>query len=917
MSPDTDEPATQPADAQTSGRAPGRGPAQPKQSAKPKQTMMGQFEAAKRESAGALLFFRMGDFYELFGEDAKVASRELGIALTSRSKGADAMPMAGVPVKTLDAYTLRLVTKGFKVAVCEQIGDPRTTKGIVDREIVRVVTAGTLTEEDALDARASNFLAALFVDGKHAGLAWLDVSTGRAFGAEMPVARLEDELARIAPAELLIDERLADRSPELASKLAREFGPRITHREPWRFSLDGALRTLKQQFGVATLEGFGFADDSSVLPAAGALVEYARDTQRGATGHLLRLERVDTGKHMVLDRATRATLELTATQREGRREGTLLETIDQTLTPMGGRLVREWLLSPLRDVDAILYRQRGVAELVEGPFLREDVREMLAGVLDVERLVGKVSTGRANARDLVALASSLAIVAPLRARLDQAYSKALGDLCVALDPLDPLVARVHGTLVDGPPNTLREGGLVREGVDAELDELRSIAKDGKQWMARFQEQAIERYGIPGLKVGFTSVFGYYLEVPRGQVEQVPPSFIRKQTVKNAERYITPELKEFEDKVLRAEETSRDLEYKLFMELRDAVAAEVPRILGTARALAEVDVLAGLAETAAKRRYAAPEIDNGEAIEITAGRHPVIEATQSDVTFVPNDSKLDRKRRMVGLITGPNMAGKSTYIRQTALIVLLAQIGSFVPAAAAKIGVCDRIATRLGSADDLARGASTFMVEMVEIANILNNATSRSLVLLDEVGRGTSTFDGLALAWSIVEHLHQKVRARTLFATHYHQLTSLAERLDGVYNLNVAVREWDDEIVFLHQIVEGGTDRSYGIQVARLAGVPPEVVARAKEVLKNVEHESQGLGGRVAGNSAAGAVPRTLPKGAFSPEAIHTRSGMIQLGLFGAEPTALERLLDGVDLEETTPRRALELLTELKQLRELG
>ncbi len=880
---------------------------------KPKVTMMGQLEAAKREAGEAILFFRMGDFYELFGEDAKVASRELGIALTSRAKGADALPMAGVPVKTVDSYTLRLVQKGFKVAVCEQIGDPRTTKGIVAREIVRVVTAGTLTEEDALDARSANFLAALHVDGKRAGLAWLDLSTGRAFGAEVPVARIDDELARIAPAELLVDERLADRAPDVANKLAREFGPRVTHREPWRFSLDGALRTLKQQFGVATLEGFGFEDDSVALPAAGALLEYARDTQRGATSHLLRLERVDTNRHMVLDRATRSTLELTATQREGRREGTLLDTIDATLTPMGGRLIREWLLAPLRDVEAILYRQRGIAEFVEGPFLREDVRAMLVDVLDVERLVGKVSTQRANARDLVALAASLAIVSPLRQRLDQAYSRALGELCTALDPMDDLVARVQNTLVDGPPNTLREGGLVREGVDAELDELRSIARDGKQWMARFQAQAIERYGIPGLKIGFTSVFGYYLEVPRGQIDQVPDSFVRKQTVKNAERYITPELKEFEDKVLRAEETSRDIEYRIFSELRDAVAREVPRILGVARALAEVDVIAGLAETAAKRRYVAPEVDNGESIEIIAGRHPVIEANQLDITFVPNDSRLDRKKRMVGLITGPNMAGKSTYIRQTALIVLLAQIGAFVPAASAKIGVCDRIATRLGSADDLSRGASTFMVEMVEIANILNNATSRSLVLLDEVGRGTSTFDGLALAWAIVEHLQQKVRARTLFATHYHQLTSLSERLDGVYNLNVAVREWDDEIVFLHQIVEGGTDRSYGIQVARLAGVPAEVVQRAKQVLRNVESEAHGLGGRVA-STGDGAVSRSLPRGARSPEAIHSAAGMIQLGLFEPDPTPLEALLDSIDLEDTSPRRALELLAELKALR---
>ncbi|MEM6675068.1 MAG: DNA mismatch repair protein MutS, partial [Planctomycetota bacterium] len=691
---------------------------------KPKVTMMDQFHAAKREAGDALLFFRMGDFYELFGRDAEIASRELGIALTSRAKGADALPMAGVPVKSMEPYLMRLVRAGHRVAVCEQTSDPRTTKGIVDREIVRVVTAGTITEEDELDSRESNYLASLFVDGGRAALAWIDLSTGRASASGLETARVGDELARIAPAELLAPEDLPRVAPELAEALEREIGSRITWREPWRFARDTARRVLHEQFRVKTLEGFGFEDDSLEIGAAGACVEYARETQRGSCEHLLRLERVDAGEHLVLDRATRSCLELTQTQRGARRQGSLLDTIDATLTPMGGRMMREWLLGPLRDVDAILRRQRGVAELVDGPFLREDVRTILGDVLDVERLVAKLSTGRVNARDLVALAGSLRVVGPLRAKLDAVYSQALGELREQLDPLDDVVTRIDATIVPAPPITIKDGGVVAEGISAELDELRQIAGDGKAWMARFQAEAIERYEIPGLKIGFNSVFGYYLEVPKGQTTRVPDEFVRKQTLKNAERYITPELKEFEDKVLRAEERAQDMEYEIFSALKDEVALEIPRILATARALAEVDVLAGLAQTAATHRYCAPTVDASDSITIEAGRHPVIEATQSDVTFVPNDARLDRKKRSVGIITGPNMSGKSTYIRQTALIVLLAQIGSYVPAASARVGVCDRIFTRIGSADDLSRGASTFMVEMVEIANILNNAGPR-------------------------------------------------------------------------------------------------------------------------------------------------------------------------------------------------
>ncbi len=862
---------------------------------KAKVTMMDQFKRAKREQPDALLFFRMGDFYELFGEDAKVAARELGIALTSRAKGDDALPMAGVPVKAMDGYLMRLVAKGYKVAICEQLSDPRTTKGIVDRGIVRVVTAGTITEEDALDARSSNWLASLAMGNERAGMAWVDISTGQFRVAEVPLDGVEDQCARIEPAEMLWSPTSWESEPDLTSTLIHQLGRKLSERDPWRFEKDACLRILKAHFKVATLEGFGIEDDSPVINAAGALLEYLEETQRGACDHILTLECEHPGDHLVLDRATRSTLELVATQRGARREGTLIDTIDCSLSPMGGRLMREWMLVPLRSTEAILYRQKGVAELVDNPFLRGDVRETLLEVLDIERLVAKVSTGRANARDLLGLASSIAVVKPLLGKLENVYSKILGDLCESLDPIEDQVEHVLKTLVDAPPMTIKEGGLIRDGVVQELDELRQIAGDGKAWMARFQAEEIERTGMAGLKVGFNSVFGYYLEVPRGQIDRVPETYIRKQTLKNAERYITPELKEFEEKVLRAEERSKDLECKLFTEMRESMAGEVPRILATAQAIAVVDVLAALAQVAAENRYTAPLIDNGERIKIVDGRHPVIEHALTDETFVPNDTHLNRGNKMVGLITGPNMSGKSTYIRQTALIVLLAQMGSYVPASEAAIGVVDRIFTRIGSADDLSRGASTFMVEMVEIANILNNATAKSLVVLDEVGRGTSTFDGVALAWAIVEHIHDVSRARTLFATHYHQLTDLSEPLEGVHNLSVAVREWEDEIIFLHRIVEGGTDRSYGIQVARLAGVPAALIERAKIVLGELE----GTLGHAAGKS--------------SPEAKRMVSGEMQLGLFGPEPSALEEAVKALDPENMTPMDALAKVRELKDL----
>lgn len=887
-------------------------PAKPSQSgAKPKPKsgkkggltpMMVQFNKAKKDAPGAVLFFRMGDFYELFGDDAKLASRELGLTLTARDKGTNAMPMAGVPVKAAEQYLLRLVRKGFKVAICEQLTDPRHTKGIVDRGVVRIVTPGTITEEDALDARASNFLASVFVGKRRAALAWVDLSTGRFFAAEVAPTELADELARVRPAELLWPVTLEDRW-DAAFAVRGELGPRITEREDWRFDHDGMQRALQRHFKVRTLEGYGFDEGSPVVSAAGALVEYLEETQRASCDHVRHIQKVEPKDHLVLDRATRACLELVTTQRGEERSGTLLDSVDRTLTPMGGRLMREWLLGPLTRVQAIQARQAGVTEFVREPFRREEARAILGDVHDIERLVAKLSTGRVNGRDLVALAASLTAVPPLKLQLATAGAPLLRDIEARLDALEDVSGQIRRTLQETPPLTIKEGGLIRAGVSAELDELREIAGSGKSAMARFQATEVERTGIQNLRIGYNSVFGYFLEVPRGQVERVPEHYIRKQTIKTSERYITPELKEFETRVLKSEELARDLEYDLFNALRDDVAAELDRILDTARALAELDVLVGLAQVAAENDYVAPTIANDGCIDIVEGRHPVIEQSAVCDSFVPNDTRLvaplesadnadldaSADTRRIAILTGPNMAGKSTYIRQTALIVLLAQVGAWVPAREAHIGVCDRIFTRIGSGDDISRGASTFMVEMVEIANILNNATRHSLVILDEVGRGTSTYDGLAIAWSLVEYLHDQIGARTLFATHYHQLTSLHERLPGVFNLNVAVREANDEVAFLHRIVEGATDKSYGIYVARLAGVPAAVLRRADDLLAELETQK----------TAAPSANVTNAKPAPSPSEV--RRSQVESELRAVDPNAM------------TPMDALLLLQRLRGL----
>jgi DNA mismatch repair protein MutS len=869
---------------------------------------MAQYLAAKRQHPDALLFFRMGDFYELFHDDAVVASRDLGITLTSRNKdGDEPVPMAGVPVRSLDNYLKRLVEHGHRVAICEQMQDPKEAKGVVERAVVRVVTPGTLTEDSLLRTDRANHLAALHIQSGRAGLAWVELSTGRFSVFECSSKRLLDEAARIEAVEWLHAEepRRTTREPEadpapdstaaLVTRLRSEFKAAFVARSPADFDLEGAVGALHDFFSTASLEGFGLEELPVAVAAAGALIRYLQETQKAALPHIRKIEVVRRGTTMLLDRATRQSLELVETMRgEGK---SLLQVVDHTRTPMGARMLRSWVLAPRTDLDEIHARQSAVATLNEDHARLDTLRELLAGVHDLERLTARIGCGRANGRDLVALRRGVERLPELRAELAAVLeiaapnqARRLTDLRAAIDPLGDVCGRIAATLVDEPPIGLKDGELIREGFDNELDELLALSRDSRKALAGFQAREAERLGLTNLKVGFNKVFGYYIEISNAQARDLgdlPPEYVRKQTTKNAERYVTDELKDFETKVLRAEDRSKELEYELFVELREGIAAETPRLQSTAAAIAELDVLCGFAAQARTARWCRPEIDDSSALVIRDGRHPVIEATHAAGTFVPNDTDLEPPGRRFLLLTGPNMAGKSTWIRQNALIVLLAQIGSFVPATSARIGLVDRVFTRVGSSDDISRGASTFMVEMTETANILNHATPKSLVILDEVGRGTSTYDGLALAWSIAEDLHDRVRCRTLFATHYHQLVEMAAESPGAANVRVAVREWGDEIVFMHRIEEGSTDRSYGLHVARLAGLPAGVLDRSRILLDELE-------------SGASAVSR---------EALSSRRGPAQRQrtLFTPPTDSVLDEIKATDVEAMTPLEALQRL----------
>ena len=865
--------------------------------------MMQQYRELKARDPDALLLFRMGDFSEMFGEDAERASALLGLALTTRDRDKEnAVPMAGFPHPALEGYLAKLVQAGQRAAVCEQVEDAKLAKGLVKREVVRVVTPGTLTDDGLLDPRSANYLAAIVeVKGK-LGLAWVELSTGRFSLTGVSRTELVDELARLSPAEVLISEVALD-SP-WARALRGHLSAPITARPSWDFQPEQARRALFDQFRTTTLAGFGVDDEASEVQAAGALVAYLRETQKSAIGHLTRLTPYRRAGVLAIDEMTRRSLELVRTLRDGKREGSLLHVIDRSCTPMGARLLAEWLTAPLTEPRPIAERHEAVEEFLSDSGLRTDLRQALDEANDLERLAGRIGTGRATPRDLVALARTLALLPRIKARLTARAPKRIKELEAALELCPEVRAAIDAALVPDPPLAVKEGGLIRDGYHPDLDELREIARGGKSWIARFQAEQVRRTGINGLKVGFNKVFGYYIEITHAHGAKVPPDYIRKQTVKNAERYITPELKEYEDKVLRAEDRACELEYELFTTLRDRVAADAPRLIQAGAVLAQLDTLAGLAELAARHGYVRPEMVAEPVLEIEHGRHPVLDALLPAGAFVPNDVALGPDSGQILLITGPNMAGKSTYIRQVALAAVLAQMGSFVPARRARIGVVDRLFARVGATDELSRGQSTFMVEMTETANILHNATPRSLVILDEIGRGTSTFDGVSLAWAITEHLHDHVGCRTLFATHYHELVDLEKTKPRLRNANVAVKEESGDVVFLHRIVPGGADQSYGIHVARLAGLPTSVLDRARAILSFLEKQH---------SPESGAAPTSPAPASPMPRVKTARA--LQSSLFAALPEPLVEELRRVDLASIEPEAAVELIRRLKELAE--
>ncbi|MFL5383756.1 MAG: DNA mismatch repair protein MutS [Longimicrobiaceae bacterium] len=845
--------------------------------------LMLQWREVKARHPDALVFFRVGDFYELFNDDAVEGSKLLDLTLTSRNNGGSKAPLAGIPAHALETYLRRLVAAGRRVAICDQVEDPALAKGLVRRAVTEMVTPGAVFSDSLLEARRNNFLAALAGDAAgegSVGLALGDLTTGEMSVRRVGWDELPDVLGVHQPAELLLP-----RTWELfpipgAGDVTR------TYRADWLFEPRQAAEELARHFRVANLSGYGFeAGDEALLAACGALVAYLAEVQPAGFGGLRppRIERP--GHAMVLDEMTRRNLELVEPMRGAGTAGTLLGVLDEALTPMGGRLLRRWLLGPLVDVPAIDARLDAVAELVEGEARRRGVRDALAEVRDLERLAVKVGSGRANPREMLALAASLCRVPLARAALADAAAPMLRGLVDGLDSLEEVCGAIERTIDPDAPVSIAEGGVVRAGCDAELDELRAVRDGAVDFIAGLQARERERTGIASLKVGFNRVFGYYLEVTRTHAERVPQDYMRKQTLANAERYFTPELKEWEEKVLGAEERIAALEGRLFGELRAAAAAEVPRIQAVAERLATLDVLAGLAEAAVRRDFTRPEVDGGFTLEVRGGRHPVVETMMPREEFIPNDVRLDQDERVM-ILTGPNMAGKSTVLRQVGLLVLMAQAGSFVPARYARVGIVDRIFTRVGASDNLVRGQSTFMVEMNETAAILHGATARSLVLLDEIGRGTSTWDGLSVATATTEHLHEAVGAKTIFATHYHELTRLSGRLPGVVNFSVAVREVGDDIVFLRRLVPGGADRSYGVEVARLAGLPESVVARAREILRELE------------TAAAPQSERPAPE------------PVVQLGLFGPPVHPAVEKLRALDANRLTPLQALTLLAEL-------
>lgn len=855
--------------------------------------MMRQYHQAKSEVGDALLLFRMGDFYELFFNDAEQAANHLGIALTFRDKK-NGVPMAGFPHHQLDTYLGKLVKAGFRVAVCEQVEDASEAKGLVKREVTQVVTPGTVTDQAILDPAESNYLAAIQINPKaktafNASLAWVELSTGQFAATLLPESKIPDLLARLNPKELIVRDDQADQIDSLV------YDTYITKRPKWAFAKTQTQQALLKKFDVGTLDGLGFEDhEHEVFQTSGAIIGYLNETQKCSLDHIQVLTPYRQNQFVEIDQASWRSLEISQTIRHQSRHGSLLGVIDRCVTPMGSRLLGIWIRTPLTSQQKIEMRLDAVEEAAQDTRLREGLRQDLKSIYDLQRLMAKVSTGRASPRDLSQIRNTLSVLPTIKAKLSGRNCQWLQQMEADLDLCGDLRSQLDQALADDCPVHVRDGGVIRQGFDEKLDEFRGLAVGGKEWIAQYQQSIIEETGIPTLKVGFNKVFGYYLEVTHTHRDKVPVNFIRKQTLKNAERYITPELKEYEEKVLTADSRAKELELELFLKLRELAGSHATRLLAIADIVASIDVVTAMAQLAVEQKYCRPILTTESQVQIIEGRHPVLDIAQPLGAFVPNDTTLDEEAGFIHLITGPNMAGKSTYIRQVALITLMAQIGSFVPATSATIGIVDQIFARVGASDELSRGQSTFMVEMTETARILNTASNRSLVILDEIGRGTSTYDGVSLAWAIVEYLHDHIGCRTLFATHYHELTELQQTFGGVRNWNVKIQEWEEKIVFLHKIVPGAADKSYGIQVAKLAGVPDWVNRRADQILRNLESQSQDDREQVT--SAANT---------------KTTNNPMQLTLFEYADHPLIEKIRGIDTNHLTPIEALQMLGNMQ------
>lgn len=856
--------------------------------------LMLQFHKIKSEYPETILLFRVGDFFETFEEDAKTASKVLGITLTKRSNGkAGDVPLAGFPFHAIDTYLPKLVKAGYRVAVCEQAENPKFAKGIVKREVIEVVTPGVVFSDKLLDHKNNNYLACIYSEKEKTGISYCDISTGDFYVFETPTQNLNEHIETINPSEIIIPKNQLS----VLLPLIHKQNITVTKIDDWVFNLEYAIDLLKEHFKTQTLKGFGIENFNIGIISAGAIINYLKETQKSNFSHLTKISIFNPTEYMYLDYSTKRNLEILFTMQEGNRGSSLVSVLDKTNTSMGARLFKKWINSPLRIKEQIDKRLECVEEFFNNKTLRQNLQNELKQISDLERLVAKISTNRANPRELVALKNSIKKIPLIKQLLDLSSSPTLTTINSKLDELKETFEKVELAIVDEPPISLTDGGIIREGYNPELDELRDISINAKSWIANLQKTEREKSNIPSLKVSYNKVFGYYIEISNAHKNKIPANYLRKQTLVNSERYITPELKEYEDKILNAEENIGELEYQLFNEIRLMVANKAEKILNNAKLIAMIDCFLSLAECAQNYNYVKPIIDETDKIEIKQGRHPVVERILSPGDkFTPNDYYLDTTENQIIILTGPNMAGKSVYLRQLGLIVLLAQIGSYVPAEFARIGIVDRIYTRVGASDNISAGESTFLVEMQEAANILNNATSKSLILLDEIGRGTSTFDGISIAWAITEYLHEnpQLRAKTLFATHYHELNEMASIFTRIKNFKVEVREYDDKIIFLHKVSSGGADHSYGIQVAQMAGLPPFVTNRAKEILFNLEDKEL--------------TPFELKKA----KSKKMSNDDFQISLFEMKDDELRKEISDLSVDSMTPIEALNRLNELKK-----